>query len=203
MQVGGAPIDDISVLIFNNIPTIVINGDVVGYNFMVVNNQWNPYIYKLPQDNNAGNPEGLPEAGQGHGMMLWSQEYDFRFRFRQNIIPLLTTRNIRGQTLHYLAGLKGNNDLIMFLYKTGREINREIITILNVDNSSVLHAIAWGVDIDLNRKFDMISNILYRLVSDRNAFNNIPNNRGETWRDNLMMRHPELLINTIIERIGF
>lgn len=196
MQVGGAPIDDMSDLIFNNIPTTLYHPEAEGYNMRSVNPPWKRFIERLPASYKGPHTESRYE-------ILNSEEYDKQFRFKKEIIPALTMLNNRGQTLHYLAGLKGNNSFLMFLYKTCQEIHRDFITILNADGSSVLHAIAWGEDIDLNRKFNMIANILNRLVPDRNAFNNIPNNRGESWRDNLRRRHPELTHNLIIERIGF
>ena len=124
------------------------------------------------------------------------------YSFREGINPNLP--NSRGQTLLYLAAQNCNKqmfDAIVAMGASVTDINR-------TSQSNILHGIAWGKVNEQGRpiktydeKVAFMQDILQRypvaitLLFQKNA-------QGETYYDNLLMRHPET-ISKGLEHVAF
>jgi hypothetical protein len=133
--------------------------------------------------------------------------------------------NSRGQTLLYIALSQRNMPVVRFLIRHC-EVD---ITLLNNNNNSILHAIAWSDKYSYDEKINLIINMrtltvdCHRLRDCLNEFNRdhlngfntslamfmdynkdftlTKNSKDETWLDNLLFKHPKELNPATIQEI--
>lgn len=125
-----------------------------------------------------------------------------KLSFKEGINP--NTHNSRGQTLLFIAALNCNKIMFDALVAMGASL-----TGINRDGSTILHGIAWG---GVNAQSQPIKTYEEKVafmqeILQRYPHETIPllfqvNNRGETFYDNLLMRHPDK-ISKSLEDVAF
>jgi hypothetical protein len=176
-------IDDVSDLIFNMVPLESVINPSMGTQITPV---WSPYI-------DLSRSGSTPKSGIITEL--------FKNKINGNIIY-----NSRGQTLLYIALSQRNMPAVIFLIRDCKVD----ITLLNKNNNSILHAIAWSDKYSYDEKINLIINMrtltvncshLKDLLNQKDTplamfmdynkdFTLTKNSAGETWVDNLLQKHP-------------
>ena len=166
-QIGG-DIDELSHLVYNNISPFINDETYRG-----IKPEWQKYIEIPP----------FPRNQPIDRMIINPQP-------TQLLKDLINTKNGFGQTLLYLACLNSNLKLYELLKSFGA--NPKIV---NGNDSTVLHGIAWGNDDrpggppTYEEKLSMLKQIIKTVPE---LILNI-NQNGETFYHNLMYKHPETI----------
>ncbi len=120
----------------------------------------------------------------------------FQLSFKEGIEPNTQTKD--KETLLYLAAQNCNKIMFDAFVAMGADPN-----ILNKGNSSnILHGIAWGSIRTYDEKVAFIQYILGRYPKETIPLLFHKNDRGKTFYDNLLIRHPDK-ISKSLEDVAF
>jgi hypothetical protein len=206
----GGNIDAIANLVFRDVPMInrtdilldnkIRIGPIIHNSYTLNNIEW--YDVTLQKENKKTNlsinDEWEPYIQFDKPTQVHAQ-YDVTISFKEGINP--NTPNTRGQKLLYLAAQNCNKQMFDALIALGASVTG----INETSHSNILHGIAWGKVNEQDQpikiydeKVAFMQNILQRhsraitLLFQANAV-------GETYYDNLLIRHPDKISNGLID----
>ena len=227
----GGSIDAISDLVFRNVPminrtdkltdNIIRIGDVIVKKIETNQITWtNSNSLNAPEEKVYISDEWIPYIEFIHTRTSALRFTLMRLSFKEGINP--NTHNSRGQTLLFIAALNCNKKMFDALVAMGaslsdrnsdgtvKEKNSDgTVKGINRDGSNILHGIAWGgVNAQgqpiktYDEKVAFMQEILQKYPHETIPLLFQVNIRGETFYDNLLMRHPDK-ISKSLEHVAF